>query len=380
MAHSYAEAKAILDKTDCSNLFAVTDLDFHDSSCGETLELCMMRQLPTVVLCTVCNEEQRKMIFSRNGVDYVLKSNVAMDQITQLMKRLYLNRSMKVLIVDDSVVFRKKQAELLKLMQFQVLEAKDGKDAWKQFSKNPEIQLIITDLEMPEMDGLELTSEIRKSFKKEQVAIIGVSGKGDQYTSVQFIKHGANDFLQKPFLQEEFNQRILQTVELVETIKKLHYAANFDFLTGLNNRRYFFERAEQFKKAQKEISSLALMDIDLFKHVNDTFGHDAGDEYLRQFADVLQECIPKPNITARVGGEEFCIFFDRMEEKKIIALLETFRKRIGQHLVTVGEHKISCTVSIGMVYGSYSDLDVMLVGADKKLYQAKNGGRNSLVT
>jgi PleD family two-component response regulator len=123
--------------------------------------------------------------------------------------------------VDDSRVFRNRISSLLEVHQYSVLPAGDGAEALKILGENPDIALVITDYEMPKMDGFDLTQKIREKRDKNEVAIIGISAQGDHGLSARFLKNGANDFICKPFLTEEFYCRVTQNVETIEHLRRL---------------------------------------------------------------------------------------------------------------------------------------------------------------
>ena len=128
------------------------------------------------------------------------------------------NQSVRVLVVDDSKVHRKIVSSLLSTYLFDVIEAKDGVEALDILKKNSNIKLVITDYNMPKMDGFELTTDIRKSFDKDSLCIVAVSSNDSKDVASKFIKYGANDYITKPFTKEEFYCRINQNIELLESI------------------------------------------------------------------------------------------------------------------------------------------------------------------
>jgi diguanylate cyclase (GGDEF)-like protein len=229
------------------------------------------------------------------------------------------------------------------------------------------------------MDGIQLTKKIRRRYNKDQVAIIGISAQEKKILSAHFIKNGANDFIHKPFLSEEFYCRVTQNIELLERIEKIKELSNKDYMTGLYNRRYFFESGRKlFKKAEKQNYSIviAMVDIDFFKQINDTYGHDAGDEVIKNVSGILKKRFRESDIVSRFGGEEFCILAMNMEPKHSFMLFEELRKMIEISEIRVGDKTIQTTVSIGVCATPLSSLDEMIKQADLMLYKAKKAGRN----
>ena len=151
------------------------------------------------------------------------------------------------------------------------MKASSGEEALVTLESNQDISLVITDFMMPEMDGIGLTKEIRRTYPDWNISIIGMSTKENDKLSGRFLKSGGNDFLNKNFQREEFFCRIHQNINLVEHINELHDIASNDFLTGLPNRRSFFNNGETLQEnaVRQELGIVvAMMDIDFFKRIN----------------------------------------------------------------------------------------------------------------
>jgi len=136
-----------------------------------------------------------------------------------LILRLYKNLQVKVLVADDSRVARAHIVKLLANQNYQVIEAVDGMDALEKLAEHPDVKILITDYNMPKLDGYDLITEVRKKYRRDKLAIIGVSGQGGHYVA-KFLKHGANDFLTKPFEVEEFYCRINQQADILDIVEE----------------------------------------------------------------------------------------------------------------------------------------------------------------
>jgi diguanylate cyclase (GGDEF)-like protein len=231
---------------------------------------------------------------------------------------------------------------------------------------------------------VELIHKIRETRPKEELAIIGISGAGDHVMSANFLKSGANDFMVKDtIIPEEFYCRVNQCIENNENIHAIREAAIKDFLTGLYNRRYFFEAGQQlFAAAKRQGSAIAcaMVDIDFFKKVNDQYGHEAGDLALKQVAAILSRRIRSSDLAARLGGEEFCILALNMNSDDVIPIFDLLRKAVEESPVDIGGGKeIKVTISMGVCQTRLPSLEEMLAAADAKLYEAKESGRNRVV-
>jgi len=232
---------------------------------------------------------------------------------------------------------------------------------------------------MPKMDGLELTFEIRKLYGKDELSIIVLSVSNDWETITDFIRMGANDYITKPYTQIEVTTRLNANLEILDLFKKSKELANKDFLTGANNRRYFFELGENMllkaKRADKKLA-LAMLDIDHFKKINDTYGHDVGDFALKKTVEIFKSNIRAFDLMARVGGEEFCILLEDISLEDTKIFLEKIRSIFEKNVFKALDRDISFTISIGVRYGLDENLDIMLKKADEQLYISKESGRN----
>lgn len=380
-AYSLADAAATLEREGSVDL-VLTGLVLADGDQESIVDFFLSRQLPTVIVTGMLDEGLRERLLQRPIVDYVVKNTPgAVEYVVWLVRRLERNRRITALVVDDAASARMHAASLLKLYGFRVAEAESGEAGLSLLERDPSIRLVITDQEMPGMDGVEFTRRLRARHPRDSVSVIGVSGAGKSTLVAQFLKNGANDFLHKPFSREEFFCRVSQNVENLELIGSLQDLATKDFLTGLANRRHFFARgAELLDAAQRERRRVcvAMLDIDFFKKVNDTFGHDGGDVALKAVAQTLARFVRPRDLVARFGGEEFALLAVDLGATEAEYFFEGLRARIEDLDVRFNEQRIPITVSIGVCVERLESLDAMLSEADRLLYLAKAGGRNQV--
>ena len=374
-AESLAEAKHIISQGH-TFFCAVLDYCLPDAQDGEVIDLVLATKQKVVVLTATFNEKVRERCIARGVLDYILKDSMSsVSYIIPMMKRLFNNQNHHALVVDDSKTVRRHVSQLLEHQYIRTTTAIDGNDALKKLQENKDISIIITDHDMPHKDGIEMIREIRQSVSKNELAILGVSSSEDKTMTARFLKAGANDFLNKPFNQEEFYCRVHQLLDMKEANNELFRLANQDALTGLWNRRYFFN---QHKEQPKVDCHVAMMDIDHFKKVNDTWGHDGGDKVLTSVAHILNLYF-SDSVVARFGGEEFCVqFFGTYDD--FIQRLDNLRQRIEKTTIPYLDNSIRVTISIGTAQGDDRDINQLLTLADSRLYLAKNRGRNLLVS
>lgn len=381
VANTHEETQAILNQS--KDFFcAIVDYSLPDAVNGEAIDTVMETGIPTIVMTGMLNASVRETILKRPVVDYIPKeTKQAYEYLQQLLDQLQRNSYIKVLVVDDSSPSRNYLSNLLHRHNFKVHEALDGVDALQVLQRHPDIKLVITDQEMPNMNGITLTNRIREKYSKEDMSIIGISGTADMSLTARYIKNGANDYLHKPFCPEEFYCRVMHNIQAIQNIETIRRQANSDYLTGLPNRRYFFHSAERIHKnaaSGGNAITVAMMDIDFFKKINDTYGHSAGDEVLKQMANLLREEFTN-DLVARFGGEEFCILLSNVSMEEALNRLNIFREKIADTEVKYDEFSIQFSVSIGVSRQLTSNLDALLTLADQNLYKAKSSGRNRIV-
>ena len=380
---SYDEAKELLErKTDF--FVAITGLILQDAFNGEIIDYVESKGIPSIVLTDAFDEQTRLEILSKNVIDYVVKRGMeCLDHIKKLIIRLYMNQSIKALIVDDSKVLRSIYKNLLTTHQYRVIEAENGRDALDKLAEHNDVKLVITDYHMPVMDGFELVTRIREKHGRSEMIIIGVSAEGSGLLSAKFLKLGANDFLKKPFETEEFYARVTQNVEYMEMLKELRDAAIKDPLTQIYNRRYFFDVGRKiFAESKKNDTNLtvAMIDIDFFKKINDHYGHDGGDVALKFLSGFLGDMLGEQHLLARFGGEEFCILSNKYDLGAAAALFEDIRKRVEASSIRYNDQTIRMTISMGISDNRHATLEETINRADEMLYKAKGGGRNQVAT
>lgn len=220
-AGSLAEARSVLDHHGPDFFLAVLDLVLPDASDGEIVAAVRAYDIPVVVFTSQFDEATRHSILAQDVIDYFIKNECAIGDLTAAVSRLWRNRNTRILVVDDSTSMRTFLKDELRRYMFQVFEASSGATALRLLERNPDIAVVITDYLMPGMDGLELTRRIRNRWGRETVAVIGISVQSEMPLTVSFIKNGANDFLTKPFHREELYCRTVMNVEMVERSRSL---------------------------------------------------------------------------------------------------------------------------------------------------------------
>lgn len=377
-AYSFEEAQNLVENS--SDYFvALLDLNLPDAPDGEVVDMILSHKIPSIVLTGSMDKEIREKILKKDVIDYVYKGNIDdVNYIFTLIERLHKNRDIKVMIVDDSIATRAQIKSLLQHQMFKVIVAAHGEEALVFLQDNPDIKLILTDYQMPVIDGVELTKEVRKLYSKNELSIIAMTGTSTDLISAKFLKIGANDFINKPFTREEIACRINNSLDALEYIAKIEEMAQNDFLSGLANRRYFFDvMQEYFKEAKKKNESFALglIDLDGFKQINDTLGHHVGDAVIVELAKTLQKHLKHEHLLARLGGDEFCVVLKNIDQKKALEFFIKLKSAIAS--LHVKEKKdLTVSVSIGVTFGDLESVEEMINQAEKALHIAKKNGKN----
>lgn len=379
VAYTQAETARILESQPIH--LAIADLNLPDAPYGEVIDLLHKHKISTIALTGAFGREMRETILKKGAIDYIPKQSPhSIEYAVEMANRIYKNHHTDVLVVDDSLSARALLKHILEMQQFNVIAASDGKEALSILKERPDIRLALIDYEMPGMNGFELIHEIRNRSSKEELAIIGISASEEGEMSAQFLKSGANDFVRKPYSYEEILCRIGQNLEMLELIRTNRDAAYRDFLTGLHNRRHFFEvGAKLHKQASRHGDAVAAMlDVDHFKKINDTYGHDVGDMVLMELAQLLSRHFDQ-YLLARLGGEEFAVIVANTSLEKAGELFESFRQEVENSPVQCDATTIPYTVSIGLTDQPGESMDDFIKAADQHLYLAKTGGRNRVV-
>lgn len=378
VAYNYSQAKDLLAERARDYFVALLDLNLPDAPRGEIVDLMLLKSVPSIIVTGNYEEETRARMAHKQIVDYVVKQNPEdVKLVKRLVNRVYNNRCIKVLVVTPAQAFRRFLKRQLGNQRLLAFEAASGEEALNILDLNPDIRLIFTDARMPDMDGFELIQAVRRTHGLDTLAVIFFYEEMERDLFPKLLKSGANDFLPRDFTREEFLCRLNMNLDLLELIENTKESANRDFLTGLNNRRSLFAKSEEFFTRARDSGSglvAAVLDIDHFKRVNDTYGHDIGDVVIKALSTFIRKYVGPTGLTARIGGEEFCVLMLGLTRAEACEFFEGMRRGVEE--MRLEEVDIRFTVSIGVTVIHRNSLDAMISAADQKLYEAKGGGRN----
>ncbi len=297
-----------------------------------------------------------------------------------------------ILLVEDSPTTAVLLSKYLS-GSYNLLHAKDGAEAWSMLENNPEIELVVTDINMPKLTGHQLLVKIRKAAdaRINALPVIVMTTAADNTDRNLAFLNGANDFITKPIDELELLARVNVHHKLAHTIRELEASrralaeqATTDPLTRLKNRRAFFEDGARHLAMARRYGtdvSVIVADLDHFKHINDNYGHQAGDEALIAVAQILQNLTRTEDTVARIGGEEFALLLPDTNRLGAAVLAERIRAAVERERFQAAGETVQLTLSIGVA--SYAveaseTIDQLLYVADQRMYLAKRLGRNRI--
>lgn len=285
----------------------------------------------------------------------------------------------RILIIDDDEALLASIYQILSLAGFDVEVLSDARSGLEEMlNKQPDC--IILDVMMPELNGFSVMQRIRSDAQRQFTPVLFLTAKSDIEDKYKGFQLGADEYLTKPFQFEELMLRIKTLISRVEKYRSLSMK---DSLTGLYNRRYLIERLQELFVAharKPQDIALAIMDLDYFKRVNDTYGHPCGDAVLKSFASFLQAKLRDSDIITRYGGEEFIVVMPGTTAEQARDTLNRVREEFGRHEIQCEDARIFQTFSGGIAQlgNEGEDIPKLIQHADQALYLAKFKGRNRL--
>jgi two-component system, cell cycle response regulator len=302
---------------------------------------------------------------------------------------------MRALVADDDRITTAILVRALNSWGIETTVAHDGDEAWASLNAGPAPQILIADWMMPGLDGIELCRRIREHATLATTYVMLLTAKSARVDLVAGLDAGADDYMTKPIDTEELRARVQVGVRvatlqrrLAEQVAELQAArdhlariASTDVLTELYSRRGWFEiAATEFSRSRRynRAVSLLIVDLDFFKRVNDTYGHDAGDRVLQTFAALLRLECRQSDVVGRIGGEEFAVLLPETSLRSAQRLAGRIAAACRSLKVATAVGEVTCTCSIGISDLRPDDftIDDVIRRADVALYEAKRSGRN----
>ena len=358
--------------------------------CGQVRAISRYNFTPVIVLTAEDNSRILKQALLAGATDIFSKKDLEELEIylQRLVDRANRKISGRVLFIEDSRVLQEIIIDLLTDMGLDVDAYTHAEGAWEAY-QNGNYDLIITDIMLEGlMTGISLVRKIRRLHGEPgNIPIIATSGFDNMSRKIELFNLGVNDYVAKPIVREELRQRVFNHVTSYQAILELRAQQNslyslamLDELTQLFNRHTLREFAGKYFSEAYRFNrplTLAVMDIDLFKNINETVGYSKGDEVLKELGTWLKRFVRDEDLIARWSGEEFVFLLPSCSEKTAIALMERLQKRLAQFKPA----NLTITVSIGLATMSGEtkhSLNSLFELADSAMYQAKMSGRNCI--
>ncbi|TCP90588.1 response regulator receiver modulated diguanylate cyclase [Rhizobium sp. PP-CC-2G-626] len=363
---------------------AVLDLNLPDAPNCEALDLVLSHGIPAIVFTGSFNDSTRERVMARGVVDCIIKNERdSVSSVVAAVNRMLSNAGTNVLVADDDAERRQALTSVLREQRFQVTEAMTGQDVLSAVMEG-RVDLVISEYAASDLSAQQLLVGLRSYECETTVPIIAMAPQSARGQAARFLKAGGADFVERPFDRDEFISRINRSITIHRRIASLQRLASRDYLTDLYNRRFFFQEGPRIVEQcfRRNVgSSIAILDIDHFKRLNDTFGHEVGDLVLKAVARTLRNFVGNDHMLARLGGEEFGVLFDGLDISAATLYCEQLRETIARTQVVTDDEDLSVTVSIGLAPIEQREVfDNYLHAADQFLYMAKHAGRNRIVS
>ncbi|MDK1494434.1 diguanylate cyclase [Sinorhizobium sp. 7-81] len=364
---------------------AVLDLNLPDGPNCEALDFVLSSRLPAIVFTAAFNDGTREKILGKDVLDCIVKNEPeSIKRLISAVDRVLTEGRTTVLVVNPNRTSRYDIAGLLRRQRYSIVEATTAGEALQFLDAGEAVDLIVTETELDDMTGAVLVAEIRNRQGEDAAPVIGLSDDGDARLAARFLEAGGVDFIRKPFLEAEFDARVAQAIAMHKRLQALRRMAASDYLTNIYNRRHFFLTGPRLVEQclrRGAGASIAVVDIDHFKRLNDTYGHEIGDIVLKHVARRLKSLVGEEHLLARLGGEEFGILFNALDVRRAYDFCERLRLEMERSKIVADDEELTITISIGLAtIEAQEAFDNYLHAADQFLYMAKHAGRNRVVS
>jgi len=378
---NYAEAVNALISTEYNFSLALLDLNLPDAPDGEVVDVVSGHGVPSIIFSGSFLEEIRDQLEKPNVIDYVVKDSPAsLNYVVNTVDRFYRNHECKVLVVDDSKVAAKHMAKLLTQFNFDVIVAHNGQEALKAYQANDDIRMVICDFNMPDMLGVEVCKRIRAKKSRDEICFIGVSAYGTHAISAQFLKAGANDFLVKPFLTEEFFCRVTLNMDALDKVAALDKLVHTDLVTQLQNRRFLEDKFKSFCKTATTLNRkpvCAFFELDDFRNFNDEHGNDAGDAILFMIAENLKKHFDDETHVIRYGGSQFCVLAMPQGIENFVEILREAHQDLSNQHFDIDEKALNIGLTTIAAIATDGEFDNIITKAKEAIKNAKKNNYGS---
>jgi len=290
-----------------------------------------------------------------------------------------MDKKKRILIVEDEDHMLSLLRYNLGKEDFEIGVARNGEEGLGEVKKNRP-DLIVSDVMMPKMDGYEFCRKLRKEPDTKTIPFIFLTARGQLPDKIEGLRTGADDYITKPFVPKELVEMVNARLSRVEIYKDM---ASSDGLTGFYNQKATkeYRGAEITRACRLRIPlSVGFMDIDLFRKVNERFGHPSGDSVLQTVAETIRGMMNKEDVAGRWGGEEFLLILPGVDESEALVRLENIREKISRLTFQDKDLTVSFSIGVAAYPNNASNAEELVKKADMALLRAKKTGRNRVVS
>lgn len=343
LASSMDEVQHLLAERGDEIFLAICNLSLKGAPDGQAVDLLLSQNLPVIVLTSTFDEQLRNRYIEKRVLDYFIKGAPGeLECLVDLVRRVWRNRETSVLVADDAVTMRNVMVRLLQDQNYKVYAAGDGEQALEILETVSDIGMLITDYEMPGMNGLELIRKVRELYSREELSILGVSAHNAGALTAKFLKSGANDFLKKPFEAEEFTWRVNKNMTELERIQQIRDAFRRDALTGFLTLKHFVQQAGpefEFSKAGGEHCSIVGIFLEGLPSIHANQGFEAGDDAVERMASAVRRHFPEAETIGRLGSMVYVMVHAPREQvrQSLTALLASLNGGVSVGAAVAGD-------------------------------------------
>ena len=380
---TFAAVKRELDGDADTFALAVLDLCLADAPNGETLDCVLGMGIPSIVFSGYTSEAKREAIVASGATGLVYKNSPrSLDQLADAVEHLHSVSRTKALVVDPAEHGSSDICRSVEAGPFSVIRCQTSDEALAVLDASQDgVDLVVVRSDLAGEGEDNFLQALRQRFGDDRFPVVGYAAQTGSDEMSRFLRAGGDDFLQLPMSCADIEGRLTHALAIHRQIQSLQRMASRDYLTDMLNRRYFFDRGPKMVEMclrQSAPVCAALLDIDHFKRLNDTYGHEVGDLVLKAVSrKLLQHVGEKQHLPARIGGEEFALLLTNMSIEQALQFCERIRVDLSNTRIVVDDEDLSVTVSMGLAQISgLETFDNYLNAADQYLYLAKHSGRN----
>ena len=375
--------RKLLEQNSGEYVLAVVDTRLPDAPNGEVLDTLTSNAIPTIAISSKVTDEVAERLLDRHIIECVLKrDDEDSELLADIVQQTLCNPQRKILYFSESDFNRKKVRELLDIHRYTIIDVRNRTDIRRQLTELPDISLVLIDQSTQQSDAIEIISELRQQYRREDLSIAALCEQQDQLLGAKLLRAGANDVFRQPMPTDEFYYRVKHCVESVERVREIKYSATRDMLTGAYNRDYLFDFGEKLYASAKRGDirlTLAAIEIDDFESITTRHGPETSNAVLEKLAQLISSELRSNDILARYDSARFVCLANNVGQHNAIMVFERIRRLVSKTRVEHESVVLSVSCSIGATTDTDSSFLDMISTANDLLGHAIDEGRNCVV-